>query len=47
MGVESRKKGRSELGDSRVRLPSSGTGICRYRHPLTDIQYPISSSSSG
>ena len=36
-----------ELQRTRVRLPSSGTGISRYRHPLTDIQYPIPSSSSG
>ena len=32
---------------ARVRLPSSGTAICRYRHPLTGIQYPIPSSNSG
>ena len=25
----------------RVRLPSSGTGISRYYHHLTDIQYPM------
>ena len=33
------------VGPSRVRLsssgPSSGTGICRYRYPMTGIQYPI------
>ena len=32
---------------TRVRLSSSGTGISRHRHPLTDIQYPIPSSRIG